>query len=296
MQLTKYYPRSEHMTAIIHPSTKLGPVSLRIRNLAQSVRFYTEVVGLRMLRQHGRIAELTADGKQPLLIIEEVQDLVISQTRTAGLYHFAILVPDREALGLSLANLAAHNIPVGQGDHLVSEALYINDPDGNGIEIYADRPKDTWKRDANGEYVMTTDPVDIEGLLALAQGKEWNGLPEGTVIGHVHFHVSDLNKARAFYCDVLGFELTAHYGGAALFISAGGYHHHIGLNVWAGIGVPNTPRNAAGIEDYTIEFPSREALEEVVDRIRQAGLQVEQRESTFAVLDPSDIWVRLLVA
>lgn len=284
------------MTAIIHPSTKLGPVSLRIRNLAQSVRFYTEVVGLRMLRQHGRIAELTADGKRPLLIIEEVQDLVISQTRTAGLYHFAILVPDREALGLALVNLIAHNIPVGQGDHLVSEALYINDPDGNGIEIYADRPKDTWKRDANGEYVMTTDPVDVEGLLALAQGKEWHGLPEGTVIGHVHFHVSDLDKARAFYCDVLGFELTAHYGGAALFISAGGYHHHIGLNVWAGIGVPNTPRDAAGMEDYKIELPSREALEEVVSRIREAGLQVEQRDSTYAVQDPSDIWIRLVVA
>lgn len=284
------------MTAIIHPSTKLGPVSLRIRNLAQSVRFYTEVVGLRMLRQHGRIAELTADGKQPLLIIEEVQDLVISQTRTAGLYHFAILVPDREALGLALANLAAHNIPVGQGDHLVSEALYINDPDGNGIEIYADRPKDTWKRDANGEYVMTTDPVDVEGLLALSQGKEWHGLPEGTVIGHVHFHVSDLNKARAFYCDVLGFELTAHYGGAALFISAGGYHHHIGLNVWAGVGVPNTPRNVAGMEEYTIVLPSREAHDEVIDRIRQAGLQLEQRDGTFAVQDPSDIWIRLVVA
>lgn len=284
------------MTAIIHPSTKLGPVSLRIRNLAQSVRFYTEVVGLRMLRQHGRIAELTADGKQPLLIIEEVQDLVILQTRTAGLYHFAILVPDREALGLVLANLIAHNIPVGQGDHLVSEALYINDPDGNGIEIYADRPKDTWKRDANGEYVMTTDPVDVEGLLALSQGKEWRGLPEGTVIGHVHFHVSDLDKARAFYCEVLGFELTAHYGGAALFISAGGYHHHIGLNVWAGIGVPNTPRNAAGMEAYTIELPSREALEEVVGRIREAGIQVEQQESAFNVQDPSDIWIRLVVA
>lgn len=284
------------MTAIIHPSMKLGPVSLRIRNLAQSVRFYTEVVGLRMLRQHGRIAELTADGKRPLLIVEEVQDLVISQTRTAGLYHFAILVPDREALSLALANLIAHNISVGQGDHLVSEALYINDPDGNGIEIYADRPKEDWKRDANGEYVMTTDPVDIEGLLALSQDKEWQGLPEGTVIGHVHFHVSDLDQARAFYCDVLGFELTAHYGSAALFISAGGYHHHIGLNIWAGVGVPNTPRNAAGMEDFTIELPNQEAFEEVTGRILEAGLQLQERDGIFAVQDPSDIWIRLAVA
>lgn len=284
------------MTAIIHPSIKLGPVSLRISNLAQSVRFYTEVVGLKMLRQHGRVAELTADGKQPLLIIEEIQDLVRPQTRTAGLYHFAILVPNRESLGLVLANLIAHNIPVGQGDHLVSEALYINDPDGNGIEIYADRPRDTWKRDANGEYVMTTDPVDVEGLLALSKDKEWYGLPEETVIGHVHFHVSNLHDARVFYCDVLGFELTAHYGGAALFISAGGYHHHIGLNVWAGIGVPNTPRSAAGMEDYTIELPSHEELEAVTGRIREAGLRLEQRDGVWAVQDPSDIWIRLVVA
>ncbi|ANA79125.1 Glyoxalase/bleomycin resistance protein/dioxygenase [Paenibacillus vortex V453] len=284
------------MTAILHPSTNLGPVSLRISNLAQSVRFYTEVVGLKMLRQHGRVAELTADGKQPLLIVEEVQDLVRPQTRTAGLYHFAILVPDRESLGLALANLIAHNIPVGQGDHLVSEALYINDPDGNGIEIYADRPQDTWKRDAKGEYVMTTDPVDVEGLLALSKDKEWYGLPEGTVIGHVHFHVSSLQDARAFYCDVLGFEVTAHYGDAALFISAGGYHHHIGLNVWAGRGIPNTPRSAAGIEDYSIVLPSHEELEAVTGRIREAGLQLEQRDGVWAVQDPSDIWIRLVVA
>ncbi|GAB6926858.1 catechol 2,3-dioxygenase [Paenibacillus sp. JCM 10914] len=284
------------MKAIIHPSIKLGPVSLRISNLARSARFYTEVVGLKMLRQHGRVAELSADGRQPLLRLEEVPDLAKPQSRTAGLYHFAILVPDREALGLALQNLIAHNLPVGQGDHLVSEALYIQDPDGNGIEIYADRPRDSWKRDAKGEYVMTTDPVDIESLLALAKEKEWEGLPEGTIIGHVHFHVSDLYDARKFYCDVLGFELTAHYGGAALFISAGGYHHHIGLNVWAGLGVPNTPRTAAGMEEYSIILPNDEELESVTGRIREAGLALEQRDGVWAVQDPSDIWVRLVVA
>ena len=281
------------MTAIIHPSTKLGPVSLRISNLAQSVRFYTEVVGLKMLRQHGRVAELTADGKQPPLIIEEIQDLVRPQTRTAGLYHFAILVPNRESLGLALANLIAHNISVGQGDHLVSEALYINDPDGNGIEIYADRPRDTWKRDANGEYVMTTDPVDVEGLLALqGQGMVWT--PEETVIGHVHFHVSNLHDARVFYCDVLGFELTAHYGGAALFISAEGTITISGSMCGRNRCTEHTTERR-GMEDYTIELPSHEELEAVTGRIREAGLRLSSTMAS-AVQDPSDIWIRLVVA
>lgn len=284
------------MSAVLHPSTELGQVSLRIRNLARSVRFYTEVVGLRMLRQQGRVAELTADGKNILLVLEEVEDLALQPERTAaGLYHFAILVPDRESLGLVIRNLVAHNIPVGQGDHLVSEALYISDPDDNGIEIYADRPREMWKRDAQGEIMMTTDPVDVESLLTVSEGKEWNGLPAGTVIGHVHFHVSNLQDAKRFYCDILGFELTAHYGSAALFISAGGYHHHIGLNVWAGIGVPNTPWNAVGMNCFTVLLPNEEEMEVVRSRIHEAGLTLEQRDEAFYVKDPSDIEVRLTV-
>ena len=285
------------MSAVLHPSTELGQVSLRIRDLAESVRFYTEVVGLKVLRQQGRTAELTADGNTSLLVLEEVEGLIRQRERSAaGLYHFAILVPDRPSLGLVVRNLAAFNVPVGQGDHLVSEALYISDPDNNGIEIYADRPRDTWKRDASGEIMMTTDPVDVEDLLAVSEGLEWNGLPAGTVIGHVHFHVSDLQAAKRFYCDIIGFELTAHYGSAALFISAGGYHHHIGLNVWAGVGVPNTPRNAAGMNYFTVVLPDKEELAAVSDRVRSAGLTVQERDGASYVLDPSDIEVRLVTA
>ncbi|WP_054955862.1 VOC family protein [Paenibacillus dakarensis] len=284
------------MPAVLHPSTELGQISLRIRNLARSIQFYTEVVGLRMLRLEGKVAELTADGKSTMLVLEEVEGLVQQPERTAaGLYHFAILVPDRVSLGLALRNLAAHHIPIGQGDHLVSEALYFSDPDHNGIEIYADRPRDTWKWDAQGEIGMTTDPVDVEGLLAESEGKEWRGLPEGTVIGHVHFHVSDLQEAKRFYCDVLGFELTAHYGNAALFLSAGGYHHHIGLNVWAGAGVPNTPWSAAGMSYFTVMLPDKEELEVVKGRIRSAGLVIEERGGDFYVKDPSDIEVRFTI-
>lgn len=283
------------MSAVLHPSAELGPVSLRISNLARSIPFYTEVIGLKMLRQQGKRAELTADGRSTLVILHEIAD-PLPKVRAAGLYHFAILLPDRVSLGLSLRNLLTHNISVGQGDHLVSEALYINDPDGNGIEIYADRPRNTWKRRENGEYVMTTDPVDIEGLLALSDGLKWTGMPEATVMGHVHFHVSDLAEARRFYCDILGFEVTAAYGEAALFVAAGGYHHHVGLNTWAGVGIPNTPRNGVGIEHFTIQLPNNEEVEAVLSRLREAGHKTEQRDGVWCVLDPTDIWVRLVAA
>lgn len=284
------------MPEVLHPEARLGKVSLRVSNLAESVRFYTEVVGLRLLRRIGVTAELTADGADALVVLEEVEGLVrLPEQSSAGLYHFAILVPDKAALGLVVRNLSAHRIPVGQGDHLVSEALYISDPDHNGIEIYTDRPRSTWQRNGNGEIVMGTGPVDVESLLAASEGLEWTGLPPETVIGHVHFHVSDLQEAKRFYSDILGFELTAHYGRAALFLSAGGYHHHIGLNVWAGEGVPNTPRSAAGMNDFTIELPDRQELEAIKSRILTAGLETTERPGEVRVADPSDIGVRFVI-
>lgn len=220
------------MTAHIHDNTKIGQVSLKVSNLERSIQFYTEVVGFQLLRQTADTAELTVDGKHALLILNYIENAVILPRQSAaGLYHFAILLPNRVALGLSLRNLLAHEIEIGQGDHDVSEALYIHDPDNNGIEIYADRPHDQWKKDANGFYMMGTDPVDAEDLVAISENLPWQGLPQGTVIGHVHFHVSNLLKAQQFYCDVLGFDITCRYGSSALFVSAGGYHHHMGLNM-----------------------------------------------------------------
>ncbi|MNO32818.1 Catechol-2,3-dioxygenase [compost metagenome] len=280
----------------IHPAAQIGVVQLKVRDLDRSVAFYQEVIGFQVLHQNGTIAELTSDGKIPLLILEADQRYrVLPERSVSGLYHFAILVPDQVTLGLALRNLIRHQIPVGQGDHLVSEALYLNDPDQNGIEIYADRPRDTWQKNASGEVKMTTDPVDVENLLNLSEQAEWNGLPEGTRMGHVHFHVGDLTQAEQFYCGILGFEVTAHYGAAALFVSAGGYHHHIGLNLWAGKGAPPAPEDAVGIRYFTTELPDIPALEAVESRLAEAKVAYKREGNELRLSDPFGIGIRLTV-
>lgn len=284
------------VTTTIHPEVEIGLVQIRVSNLERSLAFYQNVVGLSILRQSGREVEMSADGQNVLLILREIENAkVLRRNSVAGLYHFAILVPDRPSLGLVLRNLISSGIDVGQGDHLVSEALYIQDPDNNGIEIYRDRPKDSWKFDPAGHVIMTTDPVDVDGLLAASEGLPWNGLPAGTIIGHVHFHVGDLGKAKKFYVNTLGFELTANYGDAAMFISAGGYHHHIGLNVWAGQGAPAAPLDAAGIDYFTLRFPNEEERTAVVERVRQAGYTVLEDGGAPTFKDPWNIGIKLVL-
>lgn len=280
----------------IHPAAQIGTVRLKVRDLEKSLQFYRETVGFQVLKQYDQTAELTTDGQQSLLILDANPEYrVLREMSVSGLYHFAILLPDRVSLGLALRNLIKHQVPVGQGDHLVSEALYFNDPDGNGIEIYADRPRDTWQKDSGGEYIMTTDTVDVDSLLTLSESAEWNGLPAGTRIGHVHFHVGDLQKAEQFYTQVLGFEVTAHYGKAALFIAAGGYHHHIGLNLWAGAGAPPAPEDAVGIRYFTTTLPDASALEAVISRLEEANVPYERELSGISLHDPFGIGIKLEV-
>jgi len=277
-------------TSVISPALEIGLVKIKVSQLERSIAYYTEVIGLQVLQQNETTAHLSADGIHPIVIIEEIANAIILPPQSAaGLYHFAILLPDRVSLGLSLRNLLKHRQNIGQGDHLVSEALYLNDPDNNGIEIYADRPKETWQKDEHGYIIMGTEPVDVEGLLELAEGKVWNGLPAGTKIGHVHFHVSDLSEARKFYVDVLGFEMMLTDNRSVAFISAGGYHHHMGLNTWAGVGAPKAPANAAGIDYYSLQLPNREAIDEVAARVRAAGISADEEGQFLWVTDPSGI-------
>ncbi|MEK3913538.1 VOC family protein [Paenibacillus sp. FSL H7-0331] len=281
----------------IHPNTVLGEVHLKVSNLARSIQFYKEVVGLQVLDQTADSARFTVDGHQVLLAIQEVTGAIVPRRSSAGLYHFAILVPDRKTLGLSLRNLIQSGIHIGQADHLVSEALYIADPDNNGIEIYRDRPRESWKRDAQGNYKMATDPIDWDGLLAEAGDESWTGLPTGTIIGHIHLHVSDLQQSKAFYIDVLGFtvELNGAANMGALFIAAGGYHHHIGLNIWAGVGAPLAPAEGTGLAYFTIVVPNQAELQAVIERVSQAGIAVTEANGDWALKDPTGIEIRLVV-
>jgi catechol 2,3-dioxygenase len=283
------------MVNSIHSDTTMGSVYLKVSNMERSVKFYREVVGFEILKQTEYTVELTADGQTPLLILEKIPNaIVLPRKNTTGLYHFAILVPTRKDLSLAVRNLIKHNIHVGQADHLVSEALYIADPENNGIEIYVDRPREEWTYDDQGRVQMAVDPIEWQGLIDEAGDEEWNGLATGTVMGHVHLHVADLRAAEQFYCGILGFNIMAHMTNSALFISAGGYHHHLGLNVWAGIGAPPPPANAAGLRYYTIMLPNESELESVLTKLRNAEITVEPLEEGWFVQDPSENGILLV--
>lgn len=285
------------MSISIHPDTVLGAVKLKISSLAQSLSFYTEVVGLRIMEQTGTTAALTADGKTALVLLEQIPDAVVApeRRRTTGLYHYALLLPSRKELGIALKRLIAHRIPLGQADHLVSEALYISDPDHNGIEIYADRPRSEWERDSNGDYVMATDPIDWEGLLQEAGEEDiTQGLPPGTIMGHIHLHTVGIPESRAFYNGLLGFDIVGDYAQMrALFVSAGGYHHHIGLNIWAGVGAPAPSPQSTGLDYFTIVYPDSGELSSVLERLLAAGISVEQRDGAPFITDPSSVRIKL---
>jgi catechol 2,3-dioxygenase len=264
----------------------LGPVELTVADIGRALAFYGDVLGLRAseIGDGARAVALTA-GDAPLLILHERPGARRKPPRATGLYHVALLTPSRRELARTLARLAGARYPLtGASDHLVSEALYLDDPDGNGLEIYADRPRAAWPR-AGREVRMTVDPLDVDGLLGELDETPWAGMAPGTTVGHVHLHVADLAATEAFYGGLLGFELMQRFPGA-LFMAAGGYHHHLGLNTWAGAGAPPPPADAAGLRRFTITLPA-DGLEELGARIRGAGLPAEDSPAGLVVRDPS---------
>ncbi len=281
----------------IHPETSLGPVHLTISNLDRSAAFYRDVIGLGLLRREGETALLTADGATPLLALSELPGARPRPARATGLYHFAILVPTRLDLARSLRRLVEARYQLqGASEHLVSEALYLADPDGNGIEIYADRPRSAWPR-INGLLQMATEPLDLEDLLGELErdARPWDGLSPQTRIGHIHLHVADLRQAEGFYRGAIGFDLVLRYGGSATFLSAGGYHHHIGLNTWAGVGAPPPPPEAVGLRDFTIVLPDQGELQHVIGRLRESDIVFDESGDAITLRDPSGNGLLLVV-
>ncbi len=266
---------------------RMGTVSLTVSDLARSISFYEASIGLRLNGRAGNEASLGTGRRELLRLVEEPGARLVP--RRTGLYHFALLLPSRQALGNALRNLIATQTNLtGGADHLVSEALYLDDPDGNGIEIYRDRPREAWER-RNGVLQMATLPLDYEDILSEADSEQasWRGLPADTVMGHVHLHVSYLAQAVEFYEQVIGFELQMQLGDSAAFLSAGGYHHHLGLNTWAGVGAPPPPVGAVGLRHYIVELPDEAAIAALIERLQEADVSYEKDANGVAVYDPS---------
>ena len=274
----------------IDPATSLANVELVVGDLDAQARFYRDAIGLQELRRHDGIAELGApDSDRPLVTLIEDPDAPLRPRGTTGLFHLALLVPDRAELARALNRVTAtgHRF-TGASDHLVSEALYLDDPEGNGIELYRDRPRDDWPR-ADGELQMATLPMDVEGVLSSApDGDTGEGLAPGTKLGHVHLQVRSIPEADAFYTGGIGFDPVVRGYPGALFISAGGYHHHIGLNTWASDGAPPPPAGARGLRSFTIVLPDEAALQQTLAAAREAGIEAgEDADGRTVVADPS---------
>jgi catechol 2,3-dioxygenase len=271
----------------IAPATRIGAVALAVADLERSLAFYRESLGFRLHRRDERSAALGAGGPE-LLHLHELPGARPARGVT-GLYHFAVLVPSRRHLARSLRHMAELRVTLqGASDHAVSEALYLADPDGNGIEVYRDRPRAEWPR-AGAEVRMTVDPLDLDGLIGELEGdaEPWGGLHPETTIGHMHLHVADIPAARRFYTEVLGFELMQRFGDQADFVSAGGYHHHLAYNIWAGRGATPPAPDMAGLRWFEVLLPDQPALDAVLARVRAAAVPVEETDGGALVRDPS---------
>lgn len=264
---------------------RFGHAALRVADLDRSLAFYENKVGL-VVRERGPEHASLGTASEELLQIESRAGISPRNYRETGLYHVAILVPDRPALGAAIARLAANDVKLGAADHLVSEAIYIWDPDNNGIEIYRDRPRDTWSW--HGDQVqMTNRALDFEGLLAQGDVATLARAPmkDGTRIGHIHLEVDDLAKARGFYAETVGFSPTATLPGAQ-FLSAGGYHHHLGTNIWDSRNGPPPSPDTAGLSRMTFELPDADSMKALAARLEAAGSETIANQNGFGFVDP----------
>ncbi len=272
---------------VLDPATHVGLVTIAVSSLERSLRYYQNGLGFTVKEQKEGLVLLGAATGLPILVLIEQPNAQPQPARTTGLYHFAILLPTRKDLGRFLSHLVESRTPLGgYADHLVSEALYLSDPDGNGIEVYHDRPRSTWTWH-NGHVDMVSDPIDLEALVA--EGRQdnstWSGLPAHTTLGHMHLRVGNIPQGVQFYHDVLGFDIVQQMP-SALFVSAGGYHHHIGMNIWESRNGPQPPHNAVGLRFFTIQLPNAAALTNVIARLQAASVPVEQQEVGVILHDP----------
>ena len=276
--------------------THIGRVRLQVADLPRSLAFYCDLLGFQQTGSTSGMAQLSAGADQAVRIeLLERRGAQPKSTRTAGLYHVAIRVPDRAALGMLLQRLLQANYPLqGGADHLVSEAIYLADPDGNGVELYRDRPRTDWPW--HGDTVqMSSDPLDAAGIMrdAAEAGMSWQGIHPQTDIGHVHLQVSDLAQAERFFSKLLGLEVTQRSYPGALFMAAGGYHHHVGANIWSSRGASPAPETAAGLSFFELAIPDEASRQQALQRLEAAGVALERHESQMLASSPDGIRVLL---
>ena len=272
----------------------LGHVSLQVSDITRSLAYYQDVLGLRVLDRAGAVVKLGSPGSDQLLVelTEVAGTQPVSRHVRLGLYHFALLLPSREALGSFVRHLSTIGVQPGASDHLVSEALYLRDPDGLGIEVYADRPRDTWRVEAR-QLTMASNPLDLADLVRAASGTPWKGMPEGTVMGHVHLHVGDIDQAAAFYHAALGLDKVVWQYPGALFMSAGGYHHHLGVNIWAGQGAVPAGATDARLLSWDMVLPAQADVAAVAASLESCGFEVTHDGDDRLARDPWGTLVRL---
>jgi catechol 2,3-dioxygenase len=291
---------TEHGVAAPHfrlpPATHIGVVRLQIADLARSLAYYERVLGLRVLRRSDSVAALGPVGAEaPILELHERRGAQpVPRRGRLGLFHFAILLPDRASLGRLIAHLSEIGAYAGMSDHFVSEAIYLTDPDGLGIEVYADRPRDQWRYEGP-ELQMSTVPLNVQDLVSAGGTQRWTGMPNGTTIGHVHLHVGDLDQAAAFYHEALGFDKVVWSYPGALFLSAGGYHHHLGTHTWA-TGAPSAGEDDARLIEWEVVMPDAASVEAAAASVEKAGGRIERSaDGTILARDPWGTPVRLVV-
>ena len=275
-------------------STRLGRARLQIADMERSLRYYRDFLGFALLSRESGTATLGAhDSDEVLLELQEKRGAAsVPRRGRLGLFHFAVLLPDRAALGRFAGHLARMGAPAGSSDHLVSEAIYLQDPDGLGIEVYADRPRSSWQKLPSGELAMATEPLDVGSLLRAAGDAPWSGMPRGTVLGHMHLHVGDLVEASRFYHETLGLDVMVRSYPGALFLAAGGYHHHLGLNTWAAQAAPAGPDDARLLE-WELIVPAASDAAAAIERFSSAGYDVAEGS---VVRDPWGTALRLRAA
>jgi catechol 2,3-dioxygenase len=271
----------------IHPDTTVGKVALTVRDLPMMTQFYNEVIGLKIREETAEKAVLGTPHEDILVLHGNPTAHKVEPS--TGLFHLAILVPDRPSLAHWLYQFlnSGYQLP-GASDHGVSEALYLSDPEGNGIEIYRDRPREEWPM--KGDRVqMFTNRLDFEGLMKVVPQSIWYKLPDKTTLGHVHLKVHNIPQSVAFYANVVGFDVTSDEYPGAGFVSAGGYHHHLGMNTWHSAGADPLPPGSAGLAGYTIRLPDEAARDETMAHILEAGVEVEDTAEGPLVRDPAGV-------